>query len=374
MGTNAVQNCTAVIISSVTEIRDLHRTSLFPDPLTTLSPSFFLASINPRMWTPRVVVLKSAGAVVGVVYTKELTVAGIKTGILYGDNTLGMMLIADPADRPELLRIGLGALLRCESVRGIRLLMPPDGFELDAIKSNHLLEQVEVSSAPAENHSYLALHRDYETFLRTLGPRTRRNLRYYRRRFVEEGHTYIPEISIEDLRESASAFSSQSVIGSSSDGIKRALNMFSCVRQPWFAGLRHRDGSCLSVIGGWREADDATLFLQMNDDRKYPAGSLSLVMRGYVIEDLIAEGVPRLRFWAGASGALARYVTPVPARRFYIDRSTISWRIFRSSIQFLGPLFPSRADWIRDWITPSSADRDEGLGEEMSSTKWSLKA
>lgn len=350
MGVNIVHGYTATIISSANEIRELCKASVSP-PGSTDGPLFFLAGINPRMWTPRVVVVRRGKSIVGFVYTKELTLAGIKTGVLYGDNTLSTMIVGSPRDRPELLRIALATLLKSNYVRGIRLLVPPDSFEIETIYAS-CGESAEVRHSAAENHSYLPLPGDYETFTGGLGARTRRNIRYYRRRFADAGHTYIPNLGIEGLEDAVKSLSGKSVIGADAGGIARALNVFSSVSRPWFAGLRHRDGSWLSVIGGWQESDDFTVFLQMNDDRGHPESSLSLVMRSYVIEELIANGVPRLRFWAGVGGSLARHIVPVPAKRIYLDRPVVSWRFIRLAAQLLSSLFPRRLEWVKDWVLP----------------------
>jgi hypothetical protein len=89
-------NFSGVVLSSTAEIRRLGEVAkpLIPEDEATLGPEFFLASII-KGWGPRVVVY-SAGDVVGIMYTKERVISGIPTGIVYGDGSLGGMLLSNP--------------------------------------------------------------------------------------------------------------------------------------------------------------------------------------------------------------------------------------------------------------------------------------
>jgi hypothetical protein len=102
------------------------------------------------------------------------------------------------------------------------------------------------------------------------------------------------------------------VIGGELNGVERALKILATVDQPVLAGLRDSDGRWVGILGGWQEADNATVFLQMNHERENLGNSLSLVLRGYLIERLIESGVRTLRFWAGTRGGAATIHCPCP--------------------------------------------------------------
>ena len=64
-------------------------------------------------------------------------------------------------------------------------------------------------------------------------------------------------------------------------------------------GLKHRNGEWLSVIGGVYRPGAGVLLLQLNRDREFPRDSLSMVLRGYLIESLIQQGMREFIVWAG---------------------------------------------------------------------------
>lgn len=274
--------------------------------------------------------------------------------MLYGDATLSAMILSAPEDRNTVFRSAMSALMQRRSFRAIRLLVPPDGAEHRAIQELRELLPVDVSYAPGENHCGLYLGLSYDSFLERMGHRTRRNLRYYRRRFEQSGHTYIPEVSPADFRTAVDALLKKSVVGADENGVARALQIMSNVDRPFFSGLRHRDGSWLSVIGGWYEKDHLMIFFQMNDDRDHASSSLSLVMRGYAIEDLIRRGVDTMVFWAGVGDPLRRYCTAVPCVKAYLDQRGLLWSASRSVLSSATRFFPKRMRWAADWIGGSN--------------------
>lgn len=312
-----------------------------------LDPKFFLASVGETSWIPQVVVVRDGGAIRGIVYAKERKLRGFATGILYADATLDSMVAAAAGDRERIFQIGVAALMKRRGVWALRMLVPPDGFCLDALREGR---STDFDCGEVENHCYVPLPGDYNSFLEGLGTNTRRNFRYYRRRFSDAGHQYVPRLTLEEFAKAAAHLATKSVTGTDQAGIKRALDMFAVSSRPMLAGLRHRDGQWLSVVGGWYTGETATVFCQMNDDRDYKESSLSLVMRGYLIEELISRQIHRLCFWAGVGGALSRYRVAIPAVKVYLDKRSIAWRAIRGLFTSMAPLFPKRKSWISEWI------------------------
>lgn len=287
---------------------------------------------------------------IGVVYCKQRKILGLPTGMLYGDATLSAMVLSAPEDRACVFRSAMIALLQRRGFRAIRLLVPPEGAEREALEEIRALIPVDMSYAAGENHCSLDVGLSYDSFLERMGQRTRRNLRYYRRRFEQSGHTYVPEMSSAEFMTAVEALLKKSVIGANPNGVARAMQIISSVDRPFFSGLRHRDGSWLSVIGGWYEKDHLMIFFQMNDDQDHASSSLSLVMRGYAIEDLIRRGIQTMVFWAGVGDPLRRYCTPVPALKAYVDDRSLLWSASRALLTSATRFFPRRMRWAADWI------------------------
>jgi hypothetical protein len=72
-------------------------------------------------------------------------------------------------------------------------------------------------------------------------------------------------------------------------------------------GLRRSTGEWISLAGGWYAGDRAVLNMQLND-RACGRESVSVVLRSYLIEQLIKRGIRELVFWAGTSPPLSYYI------------------------------------------------------------------
>jgi hypothetical protein len=315
-----------------------------------LDPSVFLATIDASAWIPRIIVVGTSDRITGATYFKERRISRFGAGLLYGDATISPLVLANPPDRTRVLRIALQALLGRRSVWGLRILVPPNSYELDAIRETSVRLRATLNYGPAENHWTLPLPRGYQAFLGNLGSRTRRNFRYYRRRFEQSGHAYVRGIELPEFAAAASEFLRKSVVGADAEGIRRALQVFSVIKRPLLAGLRHRDGQWLSILGGWRQSHDGVVFFQMNDDKECAASSLSVVMRAYLIEDLISEGIQALHFWGGIGGPLRRSSLPVPAMKAFLDKQTLLSSGIRTLLVAGSRLFPTRLQAMTEWI------------------------
>src|ERR1700688_720320 len=93
-------NFSAVVLSSPTDIRRLRAAAgpLGQENEAIVDPEFFLPKMS-KGWRSRVVAVYSAGAVVGMMYTKERVIGGIPTGVVYGDGSLGGILVSNRADQ-----------------------------------------------------------------------------------------------------------------------------------------------------------------------------------------------------------------------------------------------------------------------------------
>lgn len=346
------QMYSARIVRSESEIRELaNKEPLLRNCESTLRPRFFLASASQN-WIPRLVVVTRGDELAGILYTKEKKLAGISTGLVYVDTTLGSILSVNDWEREAIFRAALEALLKRRGVRGMRIVIPPSGFEMVALKSIPSEMTVDLYCAPTQNHSLLVLPDRYETFLDSLGSQTRRNFRYYRRRSQAAHHRFVDKLSIDEFASAAMALQTETLIKSGSKAIKRAIDMISAAERPLLVGLRHENGEWLSILGGWYEAGRAVIFLQMNSDKRHRTASLSIVLRGYLIELFILRGVRNVVFWAGSGGQLSRYSVFLPAVAVHLDQRSFVWKIVRHTMAPVLGLLPGPLAKMAEWIVP----------------------
>jgi hypothetical protein len=339
----------ARVLSSPAEIARLDAAvdALMPDRDVTLTPSFFLASLADA-WLPRVAVLYRDHVIAGIVYGKERTIAGFRSGLIYADGRLGTIAVATPHDREGVALAAVRAWFALPRVRGIRLAISPAGTAARAaatIGSTLAIDLTHAAVSSTELHSRLVLPAAYETFLESLGKKTRRNFRYYRRKFEAAGHAYVDDLSDDEFDRAAIELRTRCHLSSSLSEIKRAVRTVRSADRRWVVGLRHSNGEWLSVAAGWLAAGRATMFLQLNNDRQFADASLSVVLRACLIETLIRNGITELVFWSGSAPPLSRYVRPIPAIAVHLDATTIGWRLIRGMIGTTEPL-------IGRWITP----------------------
>ena len=324
-----------------------------------IDPEFFL----PRMskgWRPKVVAVYSAGAVVGVMYTKERVIGGIPTGIVYGDGSLGGILVADRIHQQKAFRVAMNALLASPGIRGARLRVLQSCGENDAVRQLIVCGSIDGQSFPMERnaspvwkfHAHLPLTDTYEHFLRGLGSTTRHNFRYYRRRFEAAGHKVVECLSMDELRCAAFELRPKSKFTAQSNqaDFERNVSMVAATHRPLAIGLKHHDGRWLSVLGGWHRPGGAVLYFQCNYDCEFGGDSLSTVLRGYLIEHLIQQGLKELVIWGDTGPPLSRYVSYPPTIGVRLDVPTVTWRAARFFISKFGPHLPRRLASAVQWM------------------------
>jgi len=354
-------NFSGVVLTSSAEIRRLRAVAgpLCPGKEAMIDPDFFLPTMS-KGWRPRVVAVYSAGDVVGVLYTKERVIAGIPTGIVYGDESLGGMLVSNPEHEQEAFGVAMQVLLAAPGIRGARLRIPRYSNELDAVQQMIASRSVDGQFFPIERnaspvwkyHAHLGLPDTYEHFLGGLGSTTRHNFRYYRRRFEAAGHKFVEHLSIDELRSAAlelrpkSKFIAQSKLA----GFERTLDMVGATHRPLAIGLKHRDGQWLSVIGGWYRPGGAVLCFQCNYDCDFDADSLSTVLRAHLIELLIGQGLKELVIWGDTGPPLSRYANYPATVGVRLDVQTVAWRVARFFMAKFGPHLPRRLASAVQWM------------------------
>src|SRR5271169_3847098 len=293
-------------------------------------------------------------------YTKERIISGIRTGLVYADGRLGGILLANPLHQQNAFSIAVELLLASPGIRGVRLSAQRSSGELEAIRQLIVSRSVHAQHSPIEchdfplgkYHAHLPLADTYDQFLAGLGSTTRHNFRYYRRRFEASGHRFIEHLSIDELRSAALDLRPKTKFTArwQQRKIEKGLNMVAAASQPLAVGLKHHDGEWLSVIGGWYRPGGAVLCFQCNNEHDFGPDSLSVVLRGYLIELLIRQGLEELVIWAGTGPPLSRYESNVPMIGVRLDLPTYSWRAARLLISTVGPRLPRRFAGTAQWI------------------------
>ena len=325
-----------------------------------LDPEFFLASIS-KGWIPRVVTVRRSGEVVGILYAKERVIAGFPTGIVYADGSLGSILLENSLHQENLFRVAIETLLASPGIRGVRLRLLRSSGEFDAVREAIGSRSVDARYFPIayrdsplwKYHAHLPLPDTYDRFLEGLGSTTRRNFRYYRRRFEAAGHKFVESLSMDELRSAAvdlhpkSKFTARYPL----NDLEKAMSMVSASGRPLAVGLKNRNGEWVSVIGGWYRPRGAVLCLQCNNERDFGSDSLSTAHRAYLIELLIRGGLQELVIWADTGPPLSRYVSYAPTIGVCLDVPTHLWRAARFFISTIGPRLPGRLAAAAQWIT-----------------------
>jgi hypothetical protein len=267
------ESYSATLCSSAAAIKSLadKAKQLLLDRHSTFHPDFFLASVSDKHWKPLTVAVTFRNRVVGIVYAKERLFCGIRTGIIYSDTTLGVNTVSEPVHREHVLNVAIGLLLKSGKVRALRVVLPRDRFNLQTVSKLAASMDMETVFFEVANHRRLELPASYDDFLNGLGARTRRNFRYYRRRFEATGGCYEGRMPFGRFCSAAWQLRGKSSISADVDGIKRALKMLSVIDEPILVGLQAPDGEWLNVAGGWWDGGRATVLFQKIQSRRFCA-------------------------------------------------------------------------------------------------------
>jgi len=116
-------------------------------------------------------------------------------------------------------------------------------------------------------------------------------------------------------------------------------------------GLRRSSGEWISLAGGWYAGDRVVLNMQLND-RACGRESVSLVLRSYLLEQLINRGIREVVFWGGTSAPLSSYIAHREEYMTYADSRSHPWRLIRLACVALAKLAPvTFGKWLK-WESP----------------------
>lgn len=316
-----------------------------------LDPDFFLSSVSSG-WEPKVAAVYNQTRLAGVVYAKEKIILGCHLGIVYADLSWGGVSFGDSVHQEKTFRVAMAKLLVSPGTRGMRLRILRGSPELAAIRKLIASKNLDVHFSGFKDHASLALPETYELLLQSFGSTTRHNFRYYRRRFEAAGHAYLERLSLDELRSAAMYLKPRRTVPGPSESLERLLDMVATADQVLAVGLKHRNGEWLGIIGGVYRHGAGVLLLQLSNDRKFRRDSLSVVLRGYLIETLIRRGMKLFTIWGGTSPPLSRYVKYIPTIGIHLDLPSFRWRLARRLVTKAGPWLPRRLRLDAQWIAP----------------------
>ncbi len=284
----------------------------------TYLPDYFLPRVAAAS-RPRVVLCFERGAMVGVVYTEELYMLGTRTGWVFGGDEMGRGLVLSAPEREaEVLACACEYLLQHGS-HGLRLTWRSSGQEpVPILRLERRGVQVWCRTEVRPEGDWLELAPNYESFLQRLGRHTRRNMRAYRRKAESIGFRFLPELSLASYERAIQDLNRIARFPSTRERELRDRRFFQQFGTPVLAGLAGPDGKVLSALGGVRSGQHLHVLTQLNRESSQEI-SVSLVLRGYLIEHLIAQGVTSIHFVNGTSPMLGRFCEPVPLCSIAID-------------------------------------------------------
>jgi hypothetical protein len=228
------------------------------------------------------------------------------------------LVLAAPEREAEVLATACEYLLS-HGVHALRLWWRSTGNEiLPVLQLQRPGLQIWCKSEVRPQGDWLHLGTSYEDFLSGLGPHTRRNLRHGRRRAEEQGFRFVPDLSLQIYESAVSALARRDDSAETRERDQRDRRFFAQFGSPVLAGLAAPDGRIVSVLAGVRAGNHLHLLSQFNDE-SLGAISPSMLLRGYLIERLISQGIRSIHFVNGTSAALGRFCDPVLMRTISID-------------------------------------------------------
>lgn len=167
---------------------------------------------------------------------------------------------------------------------------------------------------------YLPLESTFDATLANMGQRTRKNMRYYRRRAETQlGCTFCPAVEIDKAE--LLAFNRDCMFTVPDQIALWRYESLEGLSEPFLMGIKDKDGRWLSLLAGRRYQSRTEILWQMNRSG-LQACSLSTVMRSYYIEHEISRGMKKMYIEGG---------TPHAVRHSMVKETLTDLVVLRSS-------------------------------------------
>ncbi|HEY7337655.1 MAG TPA: GNAT family N-acetyltransferase [Bryobacteraceae bacterium] len=305
------------------DVNDLLKRTGYSKDLTKTFP-YFLATAQAGKGRPFAVAVYRNSLLAGIAYCIKRCLFGIPVGIVEcGDLCGDGGILASEEYFDEVADLAWNAILRerftwlCQ-LGGMNAAAYPSGRE----GSGETAARVVSFEIPV----HLQLDSTYDAFLSRLGPQTRRNMRYYRRRAERARWEFESNIERrEALAGMASLFPAQEIKGNGAR-LRLSQKVLAELPEAFFSGLRDTNGKWISIMGGWVSEGTAFVLIQLNHAR-YAKDSVSIVLRSYVLEWMMNAGIRRMKFIGGCEGALKRYCCPMRVSHLLVRRDSYLARL-----------------------------------------------
>jgi hypothetical protein len=286
------------------------------------------------------------GEIVGVVYGWEMTFLRGPTGYVFIDDSLELAVASSQKHRTQVLKTAVSSWLNCRRIGALRITLAQDTPDIDAIREGASAYSVQRVEELRELHPILPLPSSYEAFEETLGSRTRKHIRQYRRYSQNDNQCYVRNMEISEFTTAVATLLEKTKFTFRDDEVQPLLRMASQLNaeKRMLAGLRTQEGEWIAAAMGWKEAGRGVLVEQFNDEKRCAQSdgeevhmksiSISDLLRSFVIEQLIEEGFQTLWIYGATGGFLTRYTKRLPGVTIHLDRSTILWQAVRAVARF----------------------------------------
>ncbi len=325
------------VINLQPEIEDLLAKTCQSDDLTKM-PLYFLGRVREKRAKPIVVAIYDTGVLAGVVYGVKHCIFGIPVGLIEcGDSCGDGSILASKGYFDKTLNAAVHAILQKPFVLIARISWNeknvPKG---DSIPAQQYLNRKVTQLSGVDVWNLLRLDSSYEQFLQKLGPQTRRNMRYYRRKGEQEGWVFKKEIGYEEVSAAIKLiFPLQGSARKDQSRLTRSRELLATVPGSFFSALCGLDDEWISLIGGWVKGRTMFILVQLNNGLHAKA-SVSAVLRSYVIEHAIASGICEIVFIDGCEGLLKKY-TQVKSNHLLVQRDDWFSCFIERAISWLFP-------------------------------------
>jgi Acetyltransferase (GNAT) domain len=250
---------------------------------------------------------------IGVLFATSHYIGGIPTGYAVAGDAVGRGSLLCRPEHQELVIAAAARYMLASRVHSLHLRVAPTQASPVALKPPHARQFA--GTIPGDR---IALPANYDEFLADLGKHTRRNIRYYTRRAEAAGLSFCPQITASEYDQAVQRLNRVVAFPHPVRHLQRDNRLLEMHQTSRFA-LRDASGEIVAALCGFSTAGRFHLLTQLNDPR-LASLSLSLVLRGFTIEYLIATGHTELQFMGGSSLSLGRFCPSMAYRSLFFDR------------------------------------------------------
>lgn len=311
-------------------------------PDASLTPAYFLAGLESSD-QPRVVACYESGKLVGVFYASELSILGVRTGFIFGGDLLGRGLVLAAADREQAIFTAACAFLLNKGRHALRFYWTPQFPLIGEINLPQRSARLQMKLDVHPEGDWLRLGPSYEDFLSGMGSHTRRNLRYYRRKVEALGISYSGALAPDEISGAIESLNQVADYPIKQARLDRDRRYFAAFETPVVAGLRDSEGKFISLVTGFTSGSHLHILTQLNrESEELRKLSVSLVLRGYLIEEFIERGFTAVHFIHGSSAMLGRFCEEVNLQVVSIDNRRSLMAPLKEACSLLAEAFRRR--------------------------------